>query len=141
MPENARSTRTRDPQTIITAQIKNSTRSDGEVITFNQNLGLFQMVAILPMPDDDEQQTVPVYTKWKINPSVLFRGQDSVSKELVECGKFTINIGLFQLVCTLPMSGDKHVQIEWKVKSNASSTSNSAASQDNGGEQQEVDNG
>lgn len=58
--------KTNDPQTVLTGKIKQG--SQCELITFNFNLGLFQVAFIVNLPTDDEATETKIYAKWKLAP-------------------------------------------------------------------------
>jgi len=53
----------RDPQVILTGMLKESDRS--EMIVFTIPLALFEIVCIVPIPDEGTK-TVPVYAKFRV---------------------------------------------------------------------------
>lgn len=54
------------PQIKVTGHIKEN-KAGGETISFYVNLGLFQLICIVNTPND-EQETVPCYVKFRIQP-------------------------------------------------------------------------
>ena len=60
---NFKKQRTNDPQIITTGYIKKSGQGT-ELITFNINLALFQLVCIVNIPGEGEEKA-PVYVKFK----------------------------------------------------------------------------
>ena len=60
---NFKKNRTNDPQIITTGYIKRSGVGT-ELITFNINLALFQLVCIVNIPGEGEEKA-PVYVKFK----------------------------------------------------------------------------
>jgi hypothetical protein len=103
------------PHNVITADIRKSSKSDSEVITLDLFLGLFQLVSILPCPDDEEQTTVPVYNKWKVRktdrPPPRHEETNTIDPSNWEVMAYTTSIGPFQVDFVLPVPGEDEITV------------------------------
>ena len=71
--------KTNDPQVVVSGSVKQG-RAGGEIITFSLRLSLIELVFIVPIPEDENQLTVPIYVKHKVRWPSQERAGDQLSR-------------------------------------------------------------
>jgi hypothetical protein len=72
--------KTNDPQIVVKTRVRTATASGGELITFSLRLGWWELVAIVPIPDEGQTEG-KAYCKFKVlNPEREHRNHNEHSE-------------------------------------------------------------